>query len=223
MTLHSHDQPTNLDRQRIDELSGRILENAGQKVGQRFMVAIAGGPAAGKSTLASKIVDTINQLSAVSRAVYVPMDGFHKKAAVLEHEGTTDLKGRPETFEVARLFTFLELVKRFDRNVMAPHYSRAIHDVIEDAYQIDQQDIAIVEGNYLLLNSGLWRDISKLFDLKIFLEVSQETAVRRLHQRYCDSGRSPQWQERHIDSVDVPNLQLVATSRSQANYIISAE
>ena len=203
-----------------EEVSQWILRSAVEQRNSRFMVAIAGAPAAGKSTFAINLVNAINQASEQRRAVHVPMDGFHKTAAVLAREGATDSKGKPDTFEVERLLDFLNRLRRFEKHLRAPQYSRETHDVVDDAYQVDDEDIAIVEGNYLLCDRGLWTDIGRLFDVKIFLSVSQETAVRRLHQRYGDSGRSAQWQEKHIADVDLPNLRLIEDSKGVADCVI---
>lgn len=92
-------------------------------------------------------------------AVSVPMDGFHKKNWVLVQERASALKGRPQTFEVQVFLAFLRRVKRFEKGIRGPAYSRERHDVVDNAYEIGDEEIAVVEGNYLFLDDEFWADI----------------------------------------------------------------
>lgn len=185
------------------------------------MVAVAGGPAAGKSTFTAALVEAVNGSSlGPLRAVYVPMDGFHKTTATLQAEGTTALKGKPETFDLDALYEFLQRLKRGDYGFSGPHYSRACHDVVANAYFIGSEDIAIVEGNYLLLGKHGWSRVRDLFDYKIFLKVTEEISAARLWKRHAAGGRSVEWIREHLTEVDLPNHRLVASSEEYADVVI---
>jgi pantothenate kinase len=71
-------------------------------VSERTIVAIAGAPGSGKSTIAARIVDELNSSQRGSAAV-VGMDGFHYDDLVLDERGLRARKGAPETFDVAGL------------------------------------------------------------------------------------------------------------------------
>ena len=77
-----------------DDLASLIAERAAGK--ERFTVAIAGAPGAGKSTLAATLATALGSV-----AMVVPMDGFHFDNAILEARGQMAVKGAPETFDVA--------------------------------------------------------------------------------------------------------------------------
>ena len=66
---------------------------------QRQLIAIAGPPASGKSTLAQALVARLN----VERpqAALLPMDGFHLDNGLLETRGLLARKGAAETFDLA--------------------------------------------------------------------------------------------------------------------------
>jgi pantothenate kinase len=68
-------------------------------VGERILVAIAGPPGAGKSTLAEALAASLNRARPESAAV-IPMDGFHYDDAILEQRGLRSRKGSPATFDV---------------------------------------------------------------------------------------------------------------------------
>jgi pantothenate kinase len=165
------------------------------------MVGIAGGPGAGKSTLAAAIVRNINLVAAGKRALYVPMDGFHKKAAVLESEDLSAVKGKPETFEANAFLSFLTRIKKFEKGIRGPVYSREIEDIIENAYEATDEDIAIVEGNYLFLGDMPWRAVRELLDYKIFLRVEKETALARLYERQLHGGKPQYEAELHVPTL----------------------
>ena len=75
-----------------EELVARI--SAGATGSQRFIVAIAGPPGAGKSTLATDLAQKLG-----SGARVVPMDGYHLDDAVLAARGLRHRKSAPETFD----------------------------------------------------------------------------------------------------------------------------
>jgi pantothenate kinase len=207
----------------LGALATSIMERSAMKsAGTRFLAGIAGIPAAGKSTLATNLTETINQRAGGPMAVNVPMDGFHKKNRVLLGEGLFDRKGAPETFDAAGFAAFLERVKRFERGIRGPVYSRVVHDVVDDAYEISDQEIAIVEGNYLFLGEGNWAAIRDLLDLRIFLEADEATALERLYERQIQRTQSPKEAERHVAEVDLPNIRLVAKTRTSADIVVSA-
>jgi pantothenate kinase len=188
----------------------------------RFLVGIAGGPAAGKTTIAGLLADEINRIAGSRRAIVIPMDGFHKKSAVLQIEGLLHFKGTPETFDVEAFWNFLLRLKRFERCFCGPDYSRELHDVVDGAYEVGGEDIAIVEGNYLYLDRDIWRNIRALLDLKLFIEVDLETAIKRLRLRHLRGGKSPEEMEQHMTRVDLPNFRLIEATRSVADRIIRA-
>ena len=211
------------DQQRLETIASEICRIADERQRLRLMVAIAGGPAAGKSTLGAALVTAINQGPSSHKAIYVPMDGFHKTAIVLEAEGRTALKGKPETFAVDDFLAFLERVRQGEQGLQGPQYSRKVHDVVENAYTINGEDIAVVEGNYLLLDVPVWKDIQGLFDYKVFVEVSEQTSMDRLFQRHIAGGRSAEWTKAHMAKVDLPNFQLILPTRGHADLTISGE
>ena len=144
----------------------------------RFMIALAGPPGAGKSTLAAALVAALG-----AGAKAVPMDGFHYDDAVLIARGARDRKGAPDTFDV---HGFLHLLKRlraedevaiplFDRNL---EISRAGADIVTAADRL-----LVVEGNYLLLNEAPWPEAAELFDLTVWIDVPEVELDRRLMER----------------------------------------
>lgn len=181
----------------------------------RFLVALAGPPASGKSTLAHDLAAALSPGARV-----VPMDGFHYDDAVLEARGLRARKGSPATFDAKG---FIHLIRRlreedevaipiFDREV---ELSRAAADVVGP-----QDRILIVEGNYLLLDEDPWRALPPLFDLTVFLDVPEEVLVRRLTDRWRHFGKTEEAARDWIAGNDLPNALTVITRSAPADITL---
>ena len=79
----------------IKELVQLALRQAGD--GRRIVVALAGPPGAGKSTVAGRLAHALNEVRTGIAALF-PMDGYHFDDAVLNARGHRPRKGAPHTF-----------------------------------------------------------------------------------------------------------------------------
>ncbi len=187
----------------IHDMAVRLLEAAENR--QRFIVALAGPPGAGKSFLSEWLCRELNERQPGIAAV-VPMDGYHLDNAILEPLGQLPIKGAPETFDPDGLKYDLERILRADKSVAVPVFDRPLDlaraggRVITVAHRI-----VIVEGNYLLLDRDPWRDLHALFDMTLFLEVTDEVLEARLIQRWLGMGQDHEGaieQARHKDMLN---------------------
>jgi pantothenate kinase len=188
----------------------------GRAQGQgRFLTALAGPPGAGKSTLAAELVSTLGQ-----GAKAVPMDGFHYDDAVLIARGARDRKGAPDTFDAQGFFHLLRRLRvedeiaipLFDRDL---EISRAGADIVTAADRL-----LVVEGNYLLLNEAPWPQAAPLFDLTVWIDVSEAELDRRLQARWAHYGKTPAEARAWIDNNDLPNIRRVTQNSRPADVVI---
>lgn len=181
----------------------------------RFLVALAGPPASGKSTLAERLA---RDLSPGARVV--PMDGFHYDDRVLEARGLRARKGAPETFDAAG---FVHLVRRLrqEDEVAIPIFDRSMELARASADVVGPDDrILIVEGNYLLLEADPWRALAPLFDLTVFLDVPEAELVRRLSDRWRHFGKTDAAARDWIASNDLPNALTVIRQSGPAEIVL---
>ena len=183
---------------------------------KRYMVAIAGAPASGKSTLA----ETLRAALAADgeAAIVVPMDGFHYDDAILNARGHRPRKGAPFTFDVAGFEVLLKRIRDREPDIAIPVFdrtmelSRAAADIVDT-----QARIILVEGNYLLLNQPPWNQLKALFDFSIFLSVPPEELERRLIQRWLDHGFDMAYAVNWNASNDKPNILEVISNSGTAD------
>lgn len=181
----------------------------------RFLVALAGPPASGKSTLAEALARALQPGARV-----VPMDGFHYDDRVLEARGMRARKGAPETFDAAG---FVHLVRRLreEDEVAIPIFDRSMELSRAAADIVGPEDrVLVVEGNYLLLDAEPWRALAPLFDLTVFLDVPEAELVRRLGERWRHFGKDEAAARDWIASNDLPNALTVIRGSREAEIVL---
>lgn len=174
---------------------------------KRILIAIGGPPASGKSTLARQVQIQIE--SEGYPCGLIPMDGFHLDNDLLVARGLLARKGAPETFDVEG---FAALIGRLDSEstLSIPGFDRDHDRVIEDAGCIEaQHQHIIIEGNYLFLNEGLWRDLHSFWTLGVFISPPQKILEQRLVQRWRDQGLDEASAKARTLENDIPNGQLI--------------
>ena len=169
----------------------------------RRLIAIAGAPASGKSTLAVQLLEYYGE-----DAVALPMDGFHLDNRILAKKGLLDRKGAPETFDSAG---FIETVKRVAQgeHVYAPVFDREADIAHAGAIEIFRQKIIVVEGNYLLVGQEPWNKLSQYWDLAFWIELPMEAIEARCVARWLEHGLSREAAEKRARENDLVNARFV--------------
>ena len=187
------------------------------RLGRRVVIGIVGAPGAGKSTLAEALVAALG-----ARAVLIPMDGYHLSQRVLDELGLSDRKGAPETFDAAGLNQLLDRVhNETDQVVYFPVFDRSLEEPIAAGGGVQpNQDIVVVEGNYLLLDQGEWRGTRTRLDEAWSIEVDPELRRARLLARHVRFGRSPQSAADWVATVDEPNARRIKANSAPADLVI---
>jgi pantothenate kinase len=201
------------------ELSGELVEVATRLAAGpgRRILGITGAPAAGKSTLAAKLVAAL-----AGRAVVVGMDGFHFANSELARLGRADRKGAPDTFDAAGYVALLRRLRAAGPDaVYAPEFRREIEEPIGSAVPVPAEvPLVVTEGNYLLLDTPPWREVRSLLDEVWFLQPPDDERVRRLVARHQAYGRSVAAANERALGSDQRNARLVEATAARADRII---
>ncbi|OQM73736.1 nucleoside triphosphate hydrolase [Manganibacter manganicus] len=199
----------------IATIAATIFKHAGKA--KRFVVAIAGPPGSGKSTLSARLRDVLPQ----ETVEVVPMDGFHFDDAILERRGLRSRKGAPETFDFTGFEALLKRIRAGESEIAIPIFDRSVELSRAAAAVISgEMKFILVEGNYLLLDEAPWARLAPLFDMTVFVDVPRAELERRLMQRWRDLGRSDEDARAWIASNDMPNIERVLSHRRPADMIV---
>jgi len=185
--------------------------------GRRKLLGLVGAPGAGKSTLAMVLQQAFTGVSQV-----VPMDGFHLANVELQRLGRAGRKGAPDTFDVAGFAALLRRLRQQGGGeiVYAPEFRRDIEEPIAGAIAVlPATQLVITEGNYLLLDDGLWAGVAPLLDEVWYVEVDDALRTERLVQRHQRFGRSAQAARDWANGTDESNARLIAATRGLAQHV----
>ncbi|WEX77860.1 nucleoside triphosphate hydrolase [Sinorhizobium numidicum] len=201
----------------VQSLRDEVLKRAAGA--GRFIVAIAGPPGAGKSTLSEALAAAIAE--AGEKVAVLPMDGFHMDNAVLEQKGLLLRKGAPETFDVRSFISTLAAVRANDGEVLVPVFDRSRELAIASARAIvPETRIILVEGNYLLLDEAPWNRLDGAFDCSIFIDPGIEVLEQRLLKRWYEHGYDDEAARKKAFGNDIPNARRVIGNRRVSDLVI---
>ena len=199
---------------------------------KRLLVAIGGPPGSGKSVLAEQIHWLAEKKFLPDcHAVALPMDGFHYPNEYLrshlhhmpdgELVPLADIKGAPDTFDVRNLKQHLHQLRNRPEDMSWPGYSRVEHEPVPHEYHVAAAvNLVIVEGNYLLLDRGIYAGIAGMFDFKIYLETPAAGIISNLVQRHMAGGKTLEEAKAWLKSIDLPNARIVESTRQNADLTI---
>lgn len=180
----------------------------------RAVLGIVGAPGSGKSTLAAAL------LARLPEAGHVPMDGFHLADVALRALGRLDAKGAPDTFDAGGYAALLGRLRADAEDVVyAPAFERDLEQPLAGAIAVQRSArLVITEGNYLLL----WPQVVPLLDEVWFCDQDPDVRYERLIARHVRFGKAPGAAAAWVDAVDVPNADLVTSTRDRADIVVPA-
>jgi pantothenate kinase len=105
-----------------------------------------------------------------------------------------------------------------------PSFDHGVGDPVEkDIYVAPQHKVVVVEGNYLLLSEGDWKDLESIFDERWFIEIDIEEAMNRVEKRHIATGKTSEVAKWRVGYNDRPNAELIAISKWNADLVIPSQ
>lgn len=187
----------------------------------QHIIALAGAPASGKTTLAAEAEAALNRQVPGACAV-LPMDGFHYDDEVLVPRGWRPRKGAPHTFDVGGLrATLVRLRHNEEAAVAVPRFDRGLEIARAGAKLIERPvRLILVEGNYLLLKDPPWDALAPLFDTTALIRADEDTLAQRLTGRWQGYGLDEAAIREKLEDNDLPNGRLVYAGSREPDIVV---
>jgi len=213
----------------LDRLAAEVQARRSHASERSFLIALAGGVASGKSTVAKALASRLRRDGLTVQVVAA--DGFLWPNAELVAHGVMDRKGFPDSYDWPRLERFLKEARDGAAWLSVPTYSHASYDVAGERV-FARPDILILEGLVALQNR-----IGPV-DLGLYLEADEDDLIAWYIERFMDLGRwdAPRLSERLAeaggdpealagdiwDRINGPNLRdHIAPTRARADIVLT--
>lgn len=178
------------------------------------LIALAGPPASGKTSLAANLAQAMGP-----GVQALPMDGFHLDNDRLRALDLLHRKGAPETFDATGFLSAVDALSR-GRLKTWPGFDRDADAVVADAISLTTTaKTFVIEGNYLLLKQPIWQDLRRYSDRAVWLDVEEAVLRRRLVQRWLDQGLSEEAAKTRAEGNDLVNARLIIDQSDRENAI----
>lgn len=191
----------------------------------RAVIAVAGVPGAGKSTLVERMVELLSRKKISAKLL--PQDGFHLYRSELakfpDPEEAFRRRGAPFTFDGDRFLATVEMLHK-KVTVVAPLFDHSLKDPIENDITIGADvQVVFVEGNYVGLKEAPWSLVAAASDEFWLVDTDPKLVRERLIARHISSGVSANYEEavERCDGLDGDNAIYIRTHLKTPDVLVN--
>lgn len=178
-----------------------------------FVIGIAGGTGAGKTTVARTVAETVGE--AVTR---IPLDNYYEDLSHLEYEERAEVNyDHPSAFEWELLREQLDALL-MGQPIEMPQYDFEIHNRKDERVRVEPSDVIVLEGIFSLFDE----QILEMLDLKVYVMTDADVRIlRRIERDVIDRGRDLEGViEQYLETVKPMHEQFVSPTKKNADVII---
>ncbi len=182
-----------------------------------YIVGVAGGTGAGKTTLAHILLERLGE----DRAIRISHDAYYRDFAHVPAGQRGQINfDHPDALETDLLVQHLQALSR-GRTVLIPTYDFATHSRSYRTLELCPRPIIIVEG-ILVLVEQILRDA---LNLKIFVDTPPDIRlIRRINRDVEKRGRTPESVIlQYLETVRPMHDAYVESSRKYADLIVCGD
>lgn len=179
-----------------------------------MIIGIAGGTGSGKTTVAKKVFQCINQ----EQVAVIEHDAYYKDQSHIEFEDRLKTNyDHPFAFDTELLLEHLLSLKK-GTAIEKPVYSFVTHTRQLETVRVEPRKTIILEG-ILILEDERIRD---LLDIKVYVDTDADVRIiRRMLRDIKDRGRTvDSVVEQYLSVVRPMHLQFVEPSKKYADIIV---
>jgi len=178
-----------------------------------FVIGIAGGTGAGKTTVARLITENVGD--DVTR---IPLDNYYEDLSHLDFDEREDVNyDHPSAFEWElireQVSTLLE-----GQPIEMPTYDFEAHNRTDEPEMVEPTDVIIVEGIFALYDE----EINEMLDLRLYVETDADVRIlRRIQRDVIDRGRGLEGViDQYLSTVKPMHEQFVEPTKRHADLIV---
>jgi uridine kinase len=179
-----------------------------------MIIGISGGTGSGKTTVANRILETVN----ADDVVFIQQDLYYRnlKDMPLDYRNAANFD-HPDAVDNELLINHLKKL-RAGEAVELPIYDFRTHTRLPDTTLINPRPIVIVEGILIFAEPRLL----ELMDIKVFVDTPDDIRfIRRLQRDIAERGRTVDSViEQYQATVRPMHIQFVEPSKRHADVII---
>ena len=178
-----------------------------------FVVGIAGGTGAGKTTVARLITESVGE--SVTR---IPLDNYYEDLSHLDREEREEINyDHPDAFEWELLREHLRALSE-GQSVEMPQYDFEIHNRKDERVTVLPTDVIIVEGILSLYDE----EINDMMDLRLYVETDADVRIlRRIKRDVIQRGRELEDViDQYLSTVKPMHEQFIEPTKKHADLII---
>ena len=179
-----------------------------------LIIGIAGGTGSGKTTVVSRIVESLP----AGAVVVLPQDSYYKDSSHIALAERQKINfDHPDAFDWPLLSEQLSMLRQ-GLSIEQPTYSYLTSTRQRETIHIEPSEVIIVEGLLTLCDPALRR----LMDLKIFVDADPDDRLIRVIQRdIVERGRTVEMvMERYIQVLKPMHLEFIEPTKRYADLII---
>lgn len=190
----------------LNDIADQVVHLASQQA--RLVLAIAGPPGSGKSTLSEQLNEALNHRN--FNACVMPMDGFHLDNDVLRARAHLTRKGAEHTFDAQGFVNTVARIHAHTHPVYVPVFDRERDIAIAGVQEVNSEhNIILIEGNYLLLRKEPWAQLQQYLSHRLFLNPGIKVIEQRILERWQAAGLDQETINQRTYENDLPNAHYV--------------
>jgi uridine kinase len=179
-----------------------------------MIIGIAGGSGSGKSTVARKVAEFIEEAS----VAFIDMDGYYRDFSALPLEERRLVNwDHPDAFDWELLVSQLGALRN-GKSVRKPVYNFVTHTRDSATVEIPPADVIVIDGILLFADARV-RD---LCDVKVFVDADADIRLlRRIRRDIGERGRPlEEILEQYLSTVQPMHLEFVEPTKRYADVIV---
>ena len=178
-----------------------------------FVVGIAGGTGAGKTTVSRLIAESVGE--SVTR---IPMDNYYEDLSHMDLEERSNVNyDHPDAFEWDLMREQLQRLLS-GQSVEMPQYDFEIHNRKDERETVEPTEVIILEGILSLYDD----EINEMLDLRLYVETDADVRIlRRIERDVIDRGRDLEGViGQYLSTVKPMHEQFIEPTKKAADLVI---